>query len=319
MKNNEPVKISINQEHWPKETLSINAVEREVRLTVFFFLGGWLVLILIILNSVNTNIPFVLVFIAAFVLFCLYFTVVTIRTLVEQLLIAKELDQDGMNVKGICIGKWIEQDADGHPMGFAGFKFSYLNKDFLGKRPDHESSVVIGQYAQIRFLPRAPNIFKFMPDSSGLTHRAFLSNLDDEEVQQAMMSNGPIGHWRAVPSTFLTLMDSSVHFNSDGSGSLKSNSVMSSEMILNFRWRMASYGVLQCLSLFDDDIDVDSRKQSVKEPLEEGDWLNVPMVIEPFTTDTGSYWVLREKGRQGFWHSVSPLIPEELSDKYQQQ
>ena len=59
MKKNEPVKISINQEHWPKETLSINAAEREVRLTVFFFLGGWLVLIFIFLNSVKTEWPFV--------------------------------------------------------------------------------------------------------------------------------------------------------------------------------------------------------------------------------------------------------------------
>ncbi len=318
MKKNEPVKISINQEHWPKETLSINAAEREVRLTVFFFLGGWLVLILIILNSVNTNIPFVLVFVAAFVLFCLYGTIVTIRKSVEQLSEARELDQDGINIKGICIGKWVEPDAEGDPIGFAGFKFSYLNKDFLGKRSDRENIVVIGQYAQIRFLPRAPNIFKFMPDSSGQTHRAFVSNLDNEEVQQAMISNGPIGHWRAVPSTFLTLMDSAVHFNSDGSGSLRSNSVMNGEMTLNFRWRIASYGVLQCLSMFDAD-NVDSRKQSAEDSQDEGDWQNVPMLIEPFTTDTGTYWVLRENGRQGFWHSVSPLIPEELSDKNQQQ
>jgi hypothetical protein len=128
-------------------------------------------------------------------------------------------------------------------------------------------------------------------------------NLENKLFRHAVMTNGPLGCWCAVPGTHLALMDASISFHSDGSGNMTITSRMGGESSLDFRWRMATYGAVQCLPVFD------PPEMGPDGLPEEGDWLNLPMVIEPCTTDTGTYWALHELGRQGFWGILSPLVP----------
>ncbi len=286
---------------WPNQTPTVNEAKRNIKHTVIFISIGWFFLILVFLNSDKDGTEMLLL--AVFAVFCLYLTVVEIPKTIKTLSIARELDRDGIEVEGMYIGKWQEPFEESTSLDFSGYQFSYRNRRWKGKIIDSENAFQIGNYAIVRFLPRNPNISKILSNSNRILRNEHI-DLDNKQNRDTVMTNGPIGKWRAVPSTFLVVMDDWFIFRSDGSGRFTSQSVMSGDYSQDFRWRMAEYGILQCQIVYSHP-DLGSDGQ-----LEEPIWFNLPMQIELYSTDTGAYWVLREQGRKGFWDSFTPLIPE---------
>jgi hypothetical protein len=73
---------------------------------------------------------------------------------------------------------------------------------------------------------------------------------------------------------------------------------------LRFEWRVVGHGVLECRPIYS------APETGADGEPEEADWFRLPLVIEQQSTDTGSYWVLREDNAQGFWELTAPLVPD---------
>jgi len=108
-----------------------------------------------------------------------------------------------------------------------------------------------------------------------------------------------------VPGTHTVLFNESINFRHDGTGELHQDSVMFGPDALRFSWRVVGYGVVECQPIYDvPEIGDDGEPETA-------DWFRLPFVIEQHSTDTGSYWVMRERDREGFWDLGLPLVPVE--------
>jgi hypothetical protein len=140
------------------------------------------------------------------------------------------------------------------------------------------------------------------PASTPLWH-ARAMNLADERVRERLALNGPLGAWKTLPGTHSLLFDDSIRFDADGGGEMCLRSALGGELRLRFRWRSEAYGVLGCQVQYDDPVLSDSG-----EP-EEDEWSHIPFFFEQHASDTGSYWVMRQRERDGFWELMLPLVP----------
>jgi hypothetical protein len=129
-------------------------------------------------------------------------------------------------------------------------------------------------------------------------------DLADERLRHRIMTNGPVGPWCTLPGTHTQLFDEAIHFHEDGTGELRTASVMHGARALRFAWRVVGYGVLECQPTYDaPEIGADGEPEAL-------DRFRLPFVIEQQNTDTGSHWVLREDNAQGFWEMTAPLVPD---------
>jgi hypothetical protein len=130
-------------------------------------------------------------------------------------------------------------------------------------------------------------------------------NLSDEHWRHHILNSGPLGAWRTLPGSHTQLFDEAIQFRPDGSGELRTSSVLRGDEVLRFSWRVVSYGVIECQPIYDVPLTGEDG-----EP-EQADWFRLPLVIEPHSTDAGTHWVLKERDRQGFWELTAPLVPVE--------
>jgi hypothetical protein len=44
--------------------------------------------------------------------------------------------------------------------------------------------------------------------------------------------------------------------------------------------------------------------------MEEDDWSKINFFFEQHASDTGTYWVMRERDCDGFWELMLPVVPD---------
>jgi hypothetical protein len=128
-------------------------------------------------------------------------------------------------------------------------------------------------------------------------------DLSDERCRHDILTNGPRGQWRTLPGSHTQLFDEAINFHGDGTGELRTNSVMHGPEALRFSWRVVAYGVLECKPIYDE-LETGADGEPVA-----ADWFRLTFVIERQSTDAGSYWVLKERNTPGFWELTAPLVP----------
>ena len=128
-----------------------------------------------------------------------------------------------------------------------------------------------------------------------------MHKLSDETVRKAVLKNGPKGSWRSVPGTHTNLFNDTIHFANDGTGEIRTGSLMRGEESQRFLWRMAAAGELEVQTI-DDATPLDRE--------EPDSWMTLKFSIEQLATDTGPYWVLKERDTDGFWDLMFPLVPD---------
>ncbi|WP_157253556.1 hypothetical protein [Nonomuraea typhae] len=101
------------------------------------------------------------------------------------------------------------------------------------------------------------------------------------------LTHGPVGTWRSALGTAGVLLGDEVHFGADGSGELRSSSVVFGEERLPFRWRMVGYAAVH--------IGFDDEERVVR------------MEFRRLQTDAGAVTVLAEPGVDAFWPADDPL------------
>jgi hypothetical protein len=112
-----------------------------------------------------------------------------------------------------------------------------------------------------------------------------------------------------MPGSHTQLFDERIDFRHDGSGEMRTSSVMHGDKTLCFVWRMGGYGVVECQIVY-----------AVPEPDDQGqanaeDWSRLPFVFELHRSDTGAYWVLRQPNTPGFWELSAPVVPAVGADR----
>jgi hypothetical protein len=130
-----------------------------------------------------------------------------------------------------------------------------------------------------------------------------MMNLADERVRERLAQNGPVGRWKTVPGTHVVLFDESIRFDADGSGEMRQYSELGGARQERFRWRSEERGTVMC-QLIDDE----PMLSDVGEP-ETTSWFRIRFCFERHETDVGSFWVMRERGTEGFWELMMPLVP----------
>jgi hypothetical protein len=128
-------------------------------------------------------------------------------------------------------------------------------------------------------------------------------NLADERVRERLAENGPVGRWKTMPGTHTLLFDDSIRFDADGSGEMRLASAFGGTEELRFRWRSQGHGTLACHVIYDEPVLSDD---GTPEPV---DWSRIAFCFEQHASDTGSYWVMRQRGTQGFWELMLPIVP----------
>jgi hypothetical protein len=128
-------------------------------------------------------------------------------------------------------------------------------------------------------------------------------DLADERVRERLAQNGPVGRWKTVPGTHIVLFDGSIWFDADGSGEMRQRSVLGGVHQERFRWRSDERGTVMCQPIEDEPILSDAG-----EP-ETSSWFRIRFCFEQYETDVGTYWVMRERGHDGFWDLMMPLVP----------
>jgi hypothetical protein len=136
------------------------------------------------------------------------------------------------------------------------------------------------------------------PNSAGV-------DLRDARVRLRMLTDGPVGDWVTVHGTHTVLMYDVIRFAPDGTGETRSDSILGGPTLEHFTWSVARPGLLTCFVLdatwmpepgSDDDLESDETQ-------------NVGFQFEEHHTDVGTFWVMREPDRDGFWNLAFPLVP----------
>ena len=134
-------------------------------------------------------------------------------------------------------------------------------------------------------------------------------DLSDELVRHRILTNGPRGRWRTLPGSHTQLFDEAIHFRTEGSGELRTRSVMRGVEALNFLWRVVGYGVVECQPVYaTPELGADGEPEAA-------DWFQLPFVIEQQHSDAGVHWVLKERNAPGFWELTAPLVPVEPGER----
>jgi hypothetical protein len=149
-----------------------------------------------------------------------------------------------------------------------------------------------------------------------IVHRTFNTlvsigelKLADAEVRERLLSNGPLGQWRTIGGSHTLLSDDSIRFEADGSGEMCLRSLMLGEVRRRFRWRSEAHGVIACQPL------PGEPETSEAGDTEAQDWYRIEYLFERDSSDTGTYWVMRERATKGFWDLVLPVVPAVTADR----
>jgi hypothetical protein len=137
-------------------------------------------------------------------------------------------------------------------------------------------------------------------------------DLTDPLVRRQVLEQGPVGDWRSVAGTRPMPGHDRISFYPDGTGELRLWSPVLGEAheCLPFHWRLLSAGVLGCRYVqqeyaTDPDEDDEPARAADGDP-----WLRVAFMLEQRATDVGTFWLLREADRDGFWTLLDPVMPE---------
>ena len=130
-------------------------------------------------------------------------------------------------------------------------------------------------------------------------------DLRDARVRRRMLTEGPVGVWETLPGTHTALMYDVIRFAPDGTGETCSDSVLGGETVAHFTWSVVRPGLLTCV-VTDATWMPEPGGDDYPEPDETQ---RVDFQFEERHTDVGTFWVMREPDRDGFWDLAFPLVP----------
>ncbi|WP_033344033.1 hypothetical protein [Catenuloplanes japonicus] len=128
-------------------------------------------------------------------------------------------------------------------------------------------------------------------------------DLSDPGVRHRLLAEGPVGAWETFPGTHTALMYDLVRFGPDGTGEIRSESVLGGESFANFTWSVRRSGLLACIvteASYLPETDDDTEPDEVE---------TVGFEFAQRHSDLGTFWVMRDPRTDGFWNLGFPLSP----------
>lgn len=129
-------------------------------------------------------------------------------------------------------------------------------------------------------------------------------DLEDAGLRARLREQGPVGRWVTVGGSHQALGVDVVEFHPDGTGEVTlARSVLGeSHEQFGFHWTVAEPGVLSCLFVPEELVRSDGEEQ-------DPDRQRVAFEFARRATDVGTFWVMQESGRDGFWMLLDPVMP----------
>jgi hypothetical protein len=130
-------------------------------------------------------------------------------------------------------------------------------------------------------------------------------DLRDARVRRRMLTEGPVGEWVTLPGTHTALIYDVIRFAPDGTGEIRGDSTLGGETVEHFTWSVARPGLLTCVVTdatwmpapdMDDDPEPDETQK-------------VGFQFEEQHSDVGTFWVMCDSDRDGFWNLAFPVVP----------